>query len=214
MRQPPPETDSTMSKLTLASPRRQDLRGTLLSLICNALYYGFARHLPFSVRPYAFGARRIRYHLCRHMFRSCGCNVNVERGALINSGADIDIGDNSGIGLNAYILGPLVIGRNVLIGPNCTLMAINHDTSHLDRPMIEQGDLPARPPIIEDDVWIGANVTVLPGRRIGTGSVVGAGSVVTRDVPAFAVAAGNPARVLSYRTGRGDPHETSGASRK
>ena len=65
--------------------------------------------------------------------------------------------------------------------------------------MIEQGDGPSRPPIIEDDVWLGANVTVLPGRRIGTGSIVAAGSVVTRDVPAFAVVAGNPAKIVACR---------------
>jgi maltose O-acetyltransferase len=53
--------------------------------------------------------------------------------------------------------------------------------------------------VIEDDVWVGANVTVLPGRVIGTGSIVGAGSVVTRDVPPWSVVGGNPARVLGTR---------------
>lgn len=181
------------------------IRALVLRVLCNALYYGFARYLPYSVRPYAFGSRRIRYLVCRHMFASCGQNVNVEHGALINSGAKIRIGDNSGIGYKAFISGPLVIGDNVIMGPNCTFLSINRDTSRLDIPMISQGYLPADPPIIEDDVWLGANVTVLPGRRIGRGSIVAAGAVVSSDVPPHAVVAGNPARVIKMRRGTGGP---------
>jgi len=188
------------SSLTLA-PRRQD--GPVdraLFLLCNALYYAFARHLPYSPRPYAFGARRIRYEICRRMFRSCGRDVNVEHGALINGGQDIEIGDRSGIGLDAFISGPLIIGRDVIMGPNCTFLSINRNTPSTSDPMIEQGFNPARPPVIEDDVWLGANVTVLPGRRIGTGSIVAAGAVVASDVPPYSVVAGNPATVIKHRS--------------
>lgn len=181
--------------------RRETLRSRLLLVVCNALYYGFARHLPYSPRPYAFGARRIRYEICRHMLASCGTNVNVEHGALINNGRQISIGDNSGIGLHCFVSGPLVIGDNVIMGPNCTFLSINREVGRTDRPMIEQGFQPARAPVIEDDVWLGANVLVLPGRRIGRGSIVAAGAVVSVDVPPFAVVAGNPARVLRQRDG-------------
>lgn len=177
----------------------QTVRMQVLRVVANGLYYSFARHLPYSVRPYAFGVRRIRYEICRHMFASCGSNVNVEYGALINSGAKIHIGNNSGIGYKAFISGPLVIGHNVIMGPNCTFLSINRNTSLTDRPMLGQGYLPAAAPVIEDDVWIGANVTVLPGVRIGHGSIVAAGAVVSRDVPSYSVAAGNPARVIKKR---------------
>jgi maltose O-acetyltransferase len=196
---PPAPLDREQGSVTLAPPRRQDGWGQLLYVLCNLLYYAIARHLPYSPRPYAFGSRRIRYELCRRMFRSCGVDVNVEHGALINSGSQIDIGDRSGIGLDAFISGPLIIGRDVIMGPNCTFLSINRSTPDLERPMIEQGFKPARPPVIEDDVWIGANVTVLPGRRIGTGSIVAAGAVVSADVPPFSVVAGNPARVIKSR---------------
>ncbi len=186
-------------RLTLAPARPTTGIHRLLFLVCTALYYGFARYLPFSATPYAFGARRIRYHVCRHMLRSCGSNVNVEHGAYINSGKEIDVGNNSGIGLNAYILGPLIVGSNVMMGPGCTLLGTNHNFQRTDVPMITQGNRPSAPPIIEDDVWLGANVTVLPGRRIGTGSVIGAGAIVTHDIPPFAVASGNPAKVVRYR---------------
>ncbi len=193
------------AKLTLPPPRRDGPLGQLLCLVCNLLFYAFARHLPYSPRPYAFGARRIRYELCRRMFRSCGVDVNVEHGALINSGRDIDIGDRSGIGLDAFISGPLIIGRDVIMGPNCTFLSINRSVPSVERPMIVQGFLEARPPVIEDDVWIGANVTVLPGRRIGTGSIVAAGAVVASDVPPYSVVAGNPARVIKHRRDQDPP---------
>lgn len=195
----PTAAGGDLEHVTLGAPRRQGLIGDVCHVLANALFYGFARHLPYSPRPYALGARRIRYVICRRMFRSCGTDVNVEHGGLINSGRDIDIGHRSGIGLDAFISGPLIIGSDVIMGPNCTFLSINRDTASPERPMIEQGYRAARPPIIEDDVWIGASVTVLPGRRIGTGSIVAAGAVVAADVPPYSIAAGNPARVIGHR---------------
>ncbi len=185
-------------------PSRPESLGSRIALVAaNLLYYGFARHLPYSPRPYAFGARRLRYEICRHMFASCGENVNVEHGALINNGRAIHIGDNSGIGLDCFISGPLEIGANVIMGPSCTFLSINRNTPRTDVPMLGQGFKAARAPAIEDDVWLGANVTVLPGRRIGRGSIVAAGAVVSADVPPFAVVAGNPARVIRMRAEAG-----------
>jgi maltose O-acetyltransferase len=82
------------------------------------------------------------------------------------------------------------------------LLASNHATASVDVPMNTQGFVPDRRIVIEDDVWLGAGVTVLPGRRIGRGAIVGAGAVVVTDVPPFAVAAGNPAVVLHDRRER------------
>ena len=185
--------------LTEPPVRTETIASRVVLVIANLLYYGIARHLPYSVRPYALGARRIRYEICRRMFASCGTNVNVEHGALINNGRAIHIGDNSGIGLDAFVSGPLVMGRNVITGPRCTFLAIPRDTPRTDVPIIDQGYKEPRAPVLEDDVWLGANVTVLPGRRIGTGSIVGAGSVVSEDVPPYSVVAGNPARVIRSR---------------
>ena len=96
--------------------------------------------------------------------------------------------------------GELHIGRHVMIGPHCYLTDADHGTvpesSVLSQPMR------LAPVIVEDEAWIGAHVIVLPGVRIGRGAVVGATSVVTTDVPAFAVVVGRPARVLRYRDGR------------
>jgi len=132
------------------------------------------------------------------MFRKCGKNVNVERGAWF--GYNLEIGDNSGIGVNAqlYTAGGIVIGDNVMMGPDVVILTQNHRYDDITRPMREQGYERA-PVIIEDDVWIGTRVIVLPGVRIGQGSIIAAGAVVTRDIPPFSVVGGNPAKVIKKR---------------
>lgn len=87
--------------------------------------------------------------------------------------------------------GGITIGNDVFIGPKVNLITINHDVNPDNRSATY-----GRPIVIEDKVWIGINSTILPGVRIGYGAIVGAGSVVTKDVPAMTVVAGNPARII------------------
>lgn len=87
--------------------------------------------------------------------------------------------------------GGITIGDNVFIGPKVNLITINHDVNPDNRSATYR-----RPIVIEDKVWIGINSTILPGVRIGYGAIVGAGSVVTKDVPAMTVVAGNPAKII------------------
>lgn len=87
--------------------------------------------------------------------------------------------------------GGITIGNGVFIGPKCNLITINHDPNPDNRSTTY-----GRPIVIEDKVWIGINSTILPGVRIGYGSIVGAQSVVTKDVPPMTVVAGNPARII------------------
>lgn len=178
------------------SGRRSDVR----RLLAAAAYLGFARHLPWSPRPGGGASRALRAKLAQHMLDECGTDVNIEHGAWFGSGVGIRVGDRSAIGMDALVIGPLQVGRNVMMGPRCVLLASSHETSDPDRPMTEQGFTDDRPIVIEDDVWIGAGVTVLPGRRIGRGSIVGAAAVVTHDVPPWSVFAGNPGRVIRQRT--------------
>ena len=81
----------------------------------------------------------------------------------------------------------------------------NHAFDRCDVPMREQGYGPEKTIIIGDDVWIGGHVIILPGVNIGNGAIVGAGAVVTRDVPEYAVVGGNPAKVIRFRNG--EKHE-------
>ena len=91
------------------------------------------------------------------------------------------------------------IGRSVLIAGNCYIGGGRYVTERLDVPIMEQGLYSKGPVVIEDDVWLGAGVIVLDGLRIGKGCIVGAGAVVTKDLPEYAIAAGVPATIMGMR---------------
>lgn len=116
--------------------------------------------------------------------------------------AVITIGNNVGLNFNVMINadsgGKITIGDNVRIGPYTVMRASNHKIDDIDRPIYTQGHEPGEI-IIEEDVWIGAHVTLLPNIKIGRSTVIGAGSVVTSDIPSFSIAAGIPARVIKMR---------------
>ncbi|HHV59802.1 MAG TPA: acyltransferase [Clostridiaceae bacterium] len=179
----------------------------IIYYICLFLYYFIARHLPGSDLPYSFGSKQIRGFLCRRIFRKAGRNINIEHGVFFASGMDIEIGDNSGLGLNARVTGPLKIGNDVMMGPDVMIFTQNHKNDRLDIPMRLQ-TAPKEGVVIEDDVWIAARVIILPGITIHKGAIVGAGAVVTKDVPPYAVVGGNPARVIKYRNETPGKRET------
>lgn len=110
-------------------------------------------------------------------------------------GYNIEVGKNFYMNFNGVILdcGKITIGDNVMIGPNVTLCTAGHPIDAKTRYTFEEF---AKPITIGNEVWIGANVLVLPGITIGEGAVVGGGSVVTKDVPANTVVVGNPSRVV------------------
>lgn len=146
-----------------------------------------------SIRP----LKAFRNFIVRNFITSMGTNVNIGKRAEIGYG--LSIGSNSGIGRDSIIQGDVTIGDGVMMGPECIIYTKNHEFSDVTVPMFRQGTSEVRPVIISDDVWIGARVTILPGVNIGTGSIIGAGSVVTKDVPEYAIVGGNPARVIKYR---------------
>jgi acetyltransferase-like isoleucine patch superfamily enzyme len=135
---------------------------------------------------------------------SLGPNVHIMRDSIleIGPGGSISIGSDTHIQARCHLtsyVAPIEIGNNVEIAPNCALFSYNHG--------IEPGELIQRQPLqskggiyIEDDVWLAVGVVVLDGVRIGRGAVVGAGAVVTRDVPSQAIVAGVPARVIGSRS--------------
>jgi acetyltransferase-like isoleucine patch superfamily enzyme len=124
---------------------------------------------------------------------------------IIRAGEEpVEIGAFSQIGPFTVILGGVgvKIGDNVMIGPHCCIAAGSHDYVQVERPMRFAGDLSKGPIVVEDNVWIGANVTLTDGVRIGRDAVVGAGSVVTKDVAPYEIVAGAPARVIGNRLER------------
>jgi acetyltransferase-like isoleucine patch superfamily enzyme len=109
-------------------------------------------------------------------------------------GKNVYFGRNTYLGLHALIQ----IGDHVQIGAYSYLISCNHGYADRQIPIYEQG-YEAAPIIIEDLVWIGAHVMVLPGVRIGKGAIIGAHSVVTKDIESWSIAAGNPCRVIAQR---------------
>lgn len=161
-------------------------------------YYGFARYLPRSYWPGGRAATIARMWCARILCEQVGQGAVIEPRVDFGSGRYLRLGARSGIGPRSTV-GALHVGEDVMIGPELLAISQNHRFDDPGLPIKQQGYTPVEPIVIEDGAWIGARVTILPGVRIGRSAVVGAGSVVTRDVPADSVAVGNPARVVRSR---------------
>jgi len=122
-----------------------------------------------------------------------GENAIVRAPLFVDYGYNTHIGNNCFINYNCVILdeGKVEIGGRTWIGPGVHIYAVEHKISPNERDVIR-----GVPVIIEEDVWIGGHVTILPGVRVGRGSLIGAGSVVAKDVEKMVVVAGNPARKI------------------
>ncbi|MEI5671653.1 acyltransferase [Nocardioides sp. CCNWLW212] len=171
----------------------------LETLIRLALYWLIVQKLPSARYPGGRLWKRIRGSTVGPLFKSFGHDVNIEPGVSFGKGDRVSIGDRSGIGQNSRLDGPVEIGRDVMMGPEVMIFALGHEFSDISRPMIRQGMTVPDPVVILDDVWIGARAIILPGVTVGRGAVVAAGAVVTKDVPAFSVVGGNPAKILKSR---------------
>lgn len=173
---------------------------SVLQCLCLLMYYGIARHLPASTnRVFGRLCKTIRFHLVRHIFKQCGKNVNVEKGASFESGLDLSIGDNSGIGINCSVGSNTIIGNDVMMGPNCCFLTRNHAFSRIDIPINQQGFQEKKQTIIGNDCWIGRDVLATPGRIIADHSIIAAGCVLSKDFPPYSIVGGNPSRLLSNR---------------
>lgn len=125
-----------------------------------------------------------------------GDNVTIGRGTMIRPssyygkdlGFGLIMGSNSSIGPNSYVgcSGKIIIGKNVMFGPRCSLFAENHNFSNINSTIKSQG-VSNKGIIVEDDCWIGSNTIILDGVRIGRGSVIGAGTLVTKDIKPYSV---------------------------
>jgi len=147
-----------------------------------------------DLRPLQFEEQQ---RLMKELFAECGENVFIQRPLYANwGGSHVHLGSNIYANFNLTLVddGHIYIGDWVKFGPNVTIVTAGHPVlPELRKDPALQFNKDVH---IEECVWIGAGVTVLPGVTIGKNSVIGAGSVVTRDIPANVVAVGNPCRVM------------------
>jgi len=127
-----------------------------------------------------------------------GERVNLGPDVYLGDGTEVQIGNRSGLASGCRVYGALIMGDEVMVGPDVAFLSGHHRYDRLDEPIGWQ-DIERRPPRIGDGVWIGARATILPGRVVGDGAIVGACAVVSRDVPPLAIVGGNPAAVIGMR---------------
>lgn len=162
------------------------------------LYIAVFRHTPDAWRPYALFFPRLRRWLVRGFVLHAGDAIVVKSNAEISP--NIRIGDRSELGQNSLIYAGVEIGCDVLMGPGVKIITRNHIVADRSIPIRLQGET-FQAVTIGDDVWIGANVVILPGVEIGKGAVVAAGAVVAKSVAPYSIVGGVPARVISQRGG-------------
>lgn len=141
------------------------------------------------------GDHQGRQSLCAELFGHCPDSCWISSPFICEFGRNIHLGEKTFFNFNVTILdvGEVHIGSHVLLAPNVQIYTATHSMDHLDRRNWTAYNKPVR---IGDDCWIGGGAIICPGVTIGPRSIIGAGAVVTRDIPADSVAVGNPARVI------------------
>lgn len=143
---------------------------------------------------------RIRSSVRRDIFPfqdfKLGRNARIEDFTVINNGVgSVLIGKASRIGIGNVIIGPVEIEKNCLLAQNIVISGLNHNYKDINKPILSQG-INTKKVLLKEGCWIGANACITSGVTIGKNAVIGAGSVVTKDIPDYAVAVGNPAKVI------------------
>lgn len=149
--------------------------------------------------PGALGCR-LRGLVFRRYLKVLGSDVVLQRGFCVTNPELISIGSKCNFAQRVFITGGggVTIGDWVGFGPDTKVWSVNHRFDDADRPWMLQG-WDKKPVVIEDDVWLGANVFVMPGVTIGHGAIVSAGAVVSKSIPPYALVSGNPGRVIGWR---------------
>ncbi len=151
--------------------------------------------------------RMVTTPIKKRMLGKCGKNIHLGPGLMMDKASNLFMGDDVHIGPNALLMNlraRILIGDHVMFAPNVTMITGNHKIDIIGRYMTtitDQEKLPEddKDIVLKGDNWIGANATILKGVTIERGAVVAAGAIVTKDVPAYAIVGGSPARILKYR---------------
>ena len=168
-------------------------------MIKIALYYILLSKLPSSRFTSVFSDLRVWYLSSVLKILNKGTNKSmVGNNVYIGRGNKLAIGSGARINENVY-LEKVTLGDDVLIAPNVAILSRMHEFSSMEVPISQQGYREEKAVIVGNDVWIGRNVVVMPGVSIGEGAIVGAGSVVTKDVEPYSIVGGVPAKLIRKR---------------
>lgn len=160
-----------------------------MHLQCADLCYDYNHTRPSDTKR--------REELIRQLFGKVGKNPYVEPNIFCGFGFNIEVGDNFFANNNCVFVDPgkIIFGDNVFIGPNCGFYTAHHPIDPVLRNQLYEEAFPIK---VGDNVWFGGGVHVVPGVTIGSNVVIGAGSVVVKDIPDNVVAVGNPCRVVRH----------------
>jgi acetyltransferase-like isoleucine patch superfamily enzyme len=186
----------------------------LRKVFYRSMFYPRLENVIFGKNIDVFNAKRIRIGKKCLIGDNClldvkgkgrikiGNNVSIGRGTLIRvREGSIEIGDNTTIGAYSHVSGigtDVVIGKDVMIAGYCYIIGSQYSFDKIDVPMrlqIEKG----KGIVISDDVWLGGGVYVIDGNNIGSGSIIGTGSVVAKSIPESSIAVGVPANIIKSR---------------
>ncbi|WP_224375496.1 acyltransferase [Clostridium perfringens] len=173
-----------------------------IKIIIGRIFYNIlGKNLPVAhcpIKSIGSFSKWVRQKCGQLILESCGYNVNIYPKAKFSS--RVEIGDNSDIGYKARLNGKVVIGEDVIMGPEVIVYTTNHKINSIQVAIKYQGNTDEKQVKIGDGCWIGARVIILPGVTIGKGVVIGAGAVVSKNIPDYAVVVGNPAKIIKFRT--------------
>jgi len=182
----------------MTSDKNPPQRWTLAKAACYLFYLLVAKHLPDDLGPAGRLCFKLRRAVCRPLLKSTEGTFGIDQGVDFGDGHCLVMRDHANIGKGTCLTGDgtVTIGRHVMMGFECMLITETPDCTDDG-----SGGAVAKDILIDDHVWLGHRVIILPGVRVGKHAIVGAGSIVTEDVPDYAIAAGAPAKVLKYRKG-------------
>lgn len=172
---------------------------TVVRVAAYAFYYLVAYRLPENHWMGGTLWNAIRVACARPLLREAGKNIHIDRRVNFGTGNKLTLKDHSGVGADSRLIGDVTFGEYVATGFGVVVTAYDRDLSRTDIPMVDQHVGFDAPVVVGRDCVLFAQSVILPGVTIGEGSIVGAGAVVAKNVPAYCVVGGNPARVVKWR---------------
>jgi len=164
------------------------------------LYYAVLQYIPMQPMPgWKIGYALRRWAVKKLLKERAGGGIIVKDHCNFGKGDKLTIGNRSQLSSHGSFGGTITIGEDVVMGPEVVMMATSHEFSDINVPINLQGARPEEPIVIGNDCWIGRRVIILPGVHLGDHCIVGAGAVVTKSFPDYAIIGGVPAKLIKMR---------------